>query len=65
MAKTDAASVELMTEPNRKLSSTGILSICQQKRPTRPAVATVPTEDSTMAFAATGRAALHFVPKPP
>ena len=65
MENTDAASVELMTAPIRKLSKRAIRSASQQKSPTSPAVSTVPSDDSSPAFSATGRASRHLVPKPP
>ena len=65
MEKTEAASVEEMTAPSRKLSRAGRERTCQQNSPTRPAVSVVPREDSSAAFPATGLAWLQLVPKPP
>ena len=65
MEKTEAASVELMTEPISKLSSNPTCSTMWQKPPTATAVRKTPTVESRMARPATGFAALHFVPKPP
>ena len=63
--KTDAASVELIKEPIKKLSANSILSAKKQNRPVRPAVKTTPAVDSKTARPTTGFAALHFVPYPP
>ena len=65
MANTDAASVELITDPIRKLSTGSVLSTKRQNKPTSADVMITPADDSNEAFNATGRATLHFVPKPP
>ena len=63
--KTEAASVELKTEPIRKPSVHCIPSTNVQNTVTDKAVSTTPIKDSRMALAATGLAVFHFVPKPP
>ena len=65
MEKTDAASVELRTEPIRKLNLGSIPRTSQQKSPVTPAVIRTPIEASRPALSATGRACFQLVPKPP
>lgn len=65
MEKTDAASVELMTEPIKKLSKGPKRRTKWQNRAVSPAVSTTPRVDRQIALAATGRAAFQLVPKPP
>ena len=65
MENTEAASVELMTAPSRKPSSWGRPRTFQENRPTSPAVRTVPREERSTAFPATGLASCQLVPKPP
>ena len=65
MENTEAASVEAMTAPSRKLSKVGRDRTAQQNSPTSPAVKAVPKEERMAAFPATGLAWLQLVPKPP
>ena len=63
--KTEAASVELITEPISILSSQSIPKANLQNNPVIPAVAATPTVDKSTDFTATGFASLQRVPKPP
>ena len=65
MLKTEAASVEAMTEPMSRLSRTGRFNTRKTKPPTSPAVRSTPMVDRRIAWGITGRASLMFVPKPP
>ncbi len=65
MENTEAASVELISEPIKKLSAGSIPSTPQQNNPVPPAVSTTPAVESSTARPITGFAALHLVPKPP
>ena len=65
MEKTDAASVEAMTDPMRKLRSHGSPRMKWMNPPVKRAVTTTPALESTIAGAATGFAMDQFVPKPP
>ena len=62
---TEAASVEEMTEPMRKLSSQGSFSAQWAKAATSAAVPATPRVERTTDWTATGRAADKLVPKPP
>ena len=62
---TEAASVDAITEPIRKLSSHSSPRTNLTNSPTKPAVSATPAVDRSTAFAATGLAAFRFVPKPP
>ena len=71
--KTEAASVEEMTEPINMLSIQPIPPSKKGSRrkikytptPTNPAVSAVPASDKRSACGATGRASLKLVPNPP
>ena len=72
MLKTEAASVELMTEPTSMLSTQPMSGtkgsrrkMSQTATPTSPAVSAVPAKERSSARPATGRASLKLVPKPP
>ena len=65
MENTDAASVELMTAPVRKLSRAEKPSAKWQNSAVSSAVTATPRVDSTTARAAAGRAASQRVPKQP
>ena len=65
MENTDAASVELITAPVRKLARGEKSSTKKQKRAVSRAVTATPRVESTTARAAAGLAASHRVPKPP
>ena len=65
IAKTEAASVEHITDPISKLSTGFIFKQKWQKIPTKKAVIIVPKEESRIACVATGFASFHLVPKPP
>ena len=70
--KTEAASVDEMTEPISMLSAQpreGKKGKIEDRKytntPTIPAVSAVPAKERSSALPATGRASLKFVPKPP
>ena len=65
MLNTEAASVEEITEPMRKLSTQGSPRARWAKAATAPAVPATPRVDSTTDWTTTGRAAFRLVPKPP
>ena len=65
MAKTAAASVELMIAPKSKASFVGICKIKWQIPATTAAVSTTPSVASKMPSFSTGRTALKLVLKPP
>ena len=65
MEKTDAASVELITAPIKKLSVNGSFRIYVQKRVQKPAVKIVPKEDNKIACKVTFLSSGFFVQKPP
>ena len=62
---TEAASVELITEPMSRLSYTESPNTPKQNSAVMPAVSTTPRLASRIAWAATGRASFQLVPKPP
>ena len=65
MENTDAASVELTTEPSRKPSTHPHRRAKWQNSPVSPAVRITPKEASSDASRAMGLAASHLLPKPP
>ena len=65
MEKTDAASVEEMTAPIRKLSATPRSRMKWASAASPKAERTTPTVDKRTDALRTGRAALRLVPKPP
>lgn len=65
MENTDAASVELMTEPTSIPSQKEKCSTFQQNSPVSAAVSTMPTVDRSSERFSTGRAVFQLVPKPP
>ena len=65
MENTEAASVELITEPVRKLVRGGNPNAKWQKRAVSRAVIATPRVDNTTALAAAGLAASQRVPNPP
>ena len=62
---TEAASVEEITDPMRKLSTQGRSRARWATSATAPAVPATPNVDSTTDWTTTGRAAFRLVPKPP
>ena len=65
MEKTEAASVQLTTEPIKKLSGRDRFKMKWQQAHTNAAVMTTPKVESTAALPAVGLACSQFVEYPP
>ena len=65
MEKTDAASVEPITEPISSPSNREVFSTRWQKSPASTEVMTTPNVESSTDWTATGFAIFQLVPKPP